>query len=441
MRKFTLLALSATIAVSGMAQNQEKSAMNLQKAKQIAAKVMARQATAGIVAPKAVVKMPKSINQYGYDNGAWTLEAQNTYRYDSNGSLGMEERTAADKSVKVRNVYAYDSKETAFCTKHTQQVFSPATSKTPTENVMLSIDVKRDNKGRLVDMTKYEFSEAENKLKQTFHTTFEYGTTDMPVKITRVDIYMNSDNVEEAQTTVFSNIEWADGFNGDLLSSYGSTNEDMILDKANRIKNADLNISISTETNSLDGTLTGTYLDNKSILDFSIIYGSVVIMQQIYNDEYLDENGSHRLSLTYNQMNSDLSGFDTQIMDYTMLLNEHHEELEETLRTGTSSADMEIMSSSKYENSYNAETGLRDYAIISEYDTKTKQYSPTTKLEVTKYIDVTTVDGINGVEENSADAVNGVYNAQGMFMGKDINSLDKGLYIVKMNGKTVKIQK
>ncbi len=48
--------------------------MNLQKAKQIAAKVMARQATAGIVAPKAVVKMPKSINQYGYDNGAWTLE-------------------------------------------------------------------------------------------------------------------------------------------------------------------------------------------------------------------------------------------------------------------------------------------------------------------------------------------------------------------------------
>ena len=49
---------------------------------------------------------------------------------------------------------------------------------------------------------------------------------------------MNSDNVEEAQTTVFSNIEWADGFNGDLLSSYGSTNEDMILDKANRIKNA-----------------------------------------------------------------------------------------------------------------------------------------------------------------------------------------------------------
>ena len=191
----------------------------------------------------------------------------------------------------------------------------------------------------------------------------------MPVKITRVDIYMNSDNVEEAQTTVFSNIEWADGFNGDLLSSYGSTNEDMILDKANRIKNADLNISISTETNSLDGTLTGTYLDNKSILDFSIIYGSVVIMQQIYNDEYLDENGSHRLSLTYNQMNSDLSGFDTQIMDYTMLLNEHQEELEETLRTGTSSADMEIMSSSKYENSYNAETGLRDYAIISEYDT------------------------------------------------------------------------
>lgn len=77
MRKFTLLALSATIAVSGMAQNQEKSGMNLQKAKQIAAKVMARQATAGIVAPKAVVKMPKSINQYGYDNGAWTLETQN----------------------------------------------------------------------------------------------------------------------------------------------------------------------------------------------------------------------------------------------------------------------------------------------------------------------------------------------------------------------------
>ena len=202
-----------------------------------------------------------------------------------------------------------------------------------------------------------------------------------------------------------------------------------------------MNISVSTETNSLDGTLTGTYLDNKSIIDFSIIYGSVVIMQQIYNDEYLDENGSHRLSLTYNQMNSDLSGFDTQIMDYTMLLNEHQEELEETLRTGTSSADMEIMSSSKYENSYNAETGLRDYAIISEYDTKTKQYAPTTKLEVTKYIDVTTVVGINGVEENSADAVNGVYNALGMFMGKDINSLDKGLYIVKMNGKTVKIQK
>ena len=33
-------------------------------------------------------------------------------------------------------------------------------------------------------------------------------------------------------------VEGFDGFNGDLLSCYGSTNEDMILDKANRIKNA-----------------------------------------------------------------------------------------------------------------------------------------------------------------------------------------------------------
>ena len=81
------------------------------------------------------------------------------------------------------------------------------------------------------------------------------------------------------------------------------------------------------------------------------------------------------------------------------------------------------------------------YDITASFEGRKLFTDILTAVASTIFIPLTVGGGINGVEENSADAVNGVYNAQGMFMGKDINSLDKGLYIVKMNGKTVKIQK
>lgn len=439
MRKFTLLAISASLAVSGMAQSQTKTAVTLQQARNLVSKFIARQATVNKLEAKQTVKMPRTINQYAYDNGNWTLETQISYRYDNNGNLGMQETVAADNSYKLRSVYTYDSKETGYCTSETQYQFTPSDSKEPVSAVVGKSDVVRDAQGRVTGITNYSLDETSNELLQTYHTTFEYdGENTKPVKMVRVDIYRDDNQKEQTQTMEYQNIVWADGFDGKLLQAYGSSTEDMILDKANRIKSADLTLSTSESTATLDGTLTGTYLDGKSILDFSMIYGSVVIMQQIYTDEYLDNNGSHCLSLTYNQMQDDLSGFDTSIISMTQLYNDKKEELEQTLRQGTSSTNMAIEQSVKYDNTYNAETGLRDYAILSEYDTATKTYSPKTKMEIVKYIDVT---GIDAVAETAGNGKTEIYNAQGMFVGNDLNALGTGLYVVKQNGKSFKVAK
>lgn len=423
-----------------MAQTTKTSANNIEQAQTFTKKLLAvTKARANKAPMKETVKMPRTINEYTYNNGDWTLEAQHSYRYDSkSGSLVMEETVANDKSYKTRNVYEYDSKETDFCTSQTQYNFTPSTSTTSTSLVVSKKVVKRDSQGRITEVTSYEYDESKNDLAMTYHNTFEYGDNGKPTKMVRVSSSVDEDNKTSIMTMTFTNIVW-DTYDGNLLTAFGTSDEDMVLDPANRIMTADLKLEFDGESQSFNGTVTGEYTDKKSSLDIALTYGSVVVMDEKYTDEILDNNGSHCLSMDV-QVMQDVSSqeFTTWLMTMTMLYNEKGEELEQTVRQGDDANSLEIQQSVKYDNSYDAETGQRTTSILSEYDTDTKTYKPVTKLEVVKYVDVTAIDGVT---DNAESGKAQIFNAQGMFMGNNLNALSSGLYIVKQNGKSIKVNK
>lgn len=428
------------MAINGMAQSATTSVNKIEQAQAFAQKYLAvKKAHANKAAMKETAKMPRTINEYSYSNGDWTLEAQHNYRYDSkSGSLVMEEITANDKSNKVRNVYTYDEKETSFCTSETQSTFTPASSSTSTKVTVSKKDVKRDAQGRITEVSCYEYNENKNDLELTYRNTFEYGENGKPTKMTRVSNTTDENNSSSVMTMTLSNIVW-DSYDGNLLTAFGTSDEDMVLDPANRIMTADMKLEFSGESQSFEGTVTGEYSNNKSSLDLAVSYGSIVIMDEKYTDEILDNNGSHRLSMEVQTMDVNTQEYTPWLMDMTMLYNEKGEELEETVRQGTTTSDLEIQQSVKYDNSYDEETGLRTSAIISQYNSSTKTYIPVTKLEIEKYVDVVTA--IDGVNNNAVNGNAQIFNAQGMFMGNDLTTLPSGLYIVKQNGKSVKVNK
>lgn len=69
------------------------------------------------------------------------------------------------------------------------------------------------------------------------------------------------------------------------------------------------------------------------------------------------------------------------------------------------------------------------------YDSETKEYVPFARVTTTEFVSVST--GINNVKVQSADDASAVYTLQGV----KTNAAGKGLYIVKRNGKFVKVMK
>ena len=96
----------------------------------------------------------------------------------------------------------------------------------------------------------------------------------------------------------------------------------------------------------------------------------------------------------------------------------------------------EKMGGSRYIYTYDPE---HDNAMLTmqyeEYDSETKEYVPFARVTTTEFVSVST--GINNVKVQSADDASAVYTLQGV----KTNAAGKGLYIVKRNGKFVKVMK
>ena len=96
----------------------------------------------------------------------------------------------------------------------------------------------------------------------------------------------------------------------------------------------------------------------------------------------------------------------------------------------------EKMGGSRYIYTYDPE---HDNAMLTmqyeEYDSETKEYVPFARVTTTEFVSVST--GINNVKVQSVDDASAVYTLQGV----KTNAAGKGLYIVKRNGKFVKVMK
>lgn len=98
---------------------------------------------------------------------------------------------------------------------------------------------------------------------------------------------------------------------------------------------------------------------------------------------------------------------------------------------------LELSEGSKTSYKYNEENGVIMETLNQVTNEETGEYENMTKMETLSFADVANTNGIGKVDVN-ASKTTAIYNAQGVYVGSNWNTLPKGLYLVKEGGLTTK---
>lgn len=168
------------------------------------------------------------------------------------------------------------------------------------------------------------------------------------------------------------------------------------------------------------------------------------LYQLVVQKTYTDDNGSY----TYQAIESQDNNADGQIVGDEMLSGakvveqydaQGNETLYEEYEFNEETSEMELMGSTKNEYQYDEQCGAMSEMVTYEYDPEAAEFVPMMKVVCDDFKDVSSADGIKGVTNKTT--VSAVYDLRGVRVGDSINNLPNGMYIQKIDGKTVKVVK
>lgn len=100
---------------------------------------------------------------------------------------------------------------------------------------------------------------------------------------------------------------------------------------------------------------------------------------------------------------------------------------------------MELQGGAKYDITYSTEfPDAEAEVVMSNYDYESRTYIPYMRVVTDEYTDMDTA--ISSIKAGTVAAPDGVYNLQGMPVN-NYEHAPRGLYIVRKNGKAVKVMK
>lgn len=428
MKNFTYLALSAAMTMLPFTGNAQTNAMQtdgIKKVTKMASRLLGMKRSGSVKKTDiAGVKfLPETVKQYSYVDDEELYVYTNHYTYDQYGNMLSDSTSTTVDMPKTTMKYTYDPVETSVMTSATQYRYKDQSATIPySVQPMMRLDIVRDSKGLLTEFTEYQASGSNGALEAETKTSIGYGSDG---KANQIE--MTSYDEGSAVKLTFKNIVW-EKYNGNLLKGYRKEGDYMLYDSENLIKSAD--VVMSEGPYSISGTLSATYTgDTKRELTISISMAEISFYY-----EKTDNNGSYTAYESANYL-----GEEPDAVGERVVYNENKDLVERTELEGSTIDNMEISSSTKYEYGYNSEDLLPAYSIVSEYIDNLGEYKKIYKLEYSDYKDIT--DGIRNTVVKGNEGAVSVYNAQGMYLGNSLDKASKGLNIVRMGEKNIKIMK
>ena len=287
-------------------------------------------------------------------------------------------------------------------------------------------DIVRNADGNITSCTYYTINDDGVNWDQAYKLTYTYKAgSNAPTEC----VY-----TEDGVTVTYSDMVWTK-CNGQLTTDLSEA----WVSGDNVLASTHMNDVEDEET--YDYNITAEADANGDFRYFVKLDGYNYMMLVMYK-KTTDANGSFKAgqSTYYNRTGGAVSYDDKYLYSedqYTQCTYDAQGNLvqQETYETEEGASSPSLTEGTKYENKYEGPHGELTESVEYDYDTDSKAYVPYVKTEYSNFANVAA--GIHGVTDAAAD-VTEYYNLQGMKLNA---AAQKGLYIVKQNGKAVKVLK
>lgn len=468
MKNFTLAIASAALMLSASAnaqapaanyklpKNAKEAVKRLAKAqKAIRSAATASKAMAAARAAEKELWMPAHDVEYSYDEGDWYKEAENDYTYTNTGLTKSQVQFSYGEYTKLENVYndngqvveqhMYSSEDGTNYTelvKRTQEFDErtgvvtkyEAFSYDTDENVWTRSrgtnkrEIVRNADGNITSSTYYTLNADGETWDEVNNITFKYNAgSSAPTEC----VY-----TEDGTTVTYSNMVWKKS-NGQLTEELGESwmSDDNVLESTHMVD--------VEEEGTVEYNITAEKEANGDFYYLIKMPGYDYLMMAMYK-KTTDENGSFKsgLSTYFNQSGANVTYDDKYLVSEDQYVIYEFDAqgnltLEEGYEANQNTGIPEVYDGVKFEYKYEGTHGEMTESVMYAYDSSASEYEPYTKIEYSNFTNVAGTVGIHGVE-NAANSVAEYYNLQGMKLG---NAAQKGIYIMKQGGKTVKMMK
>lgn len=465
MKRFTLIALATLLAGVGTADAQLVQNRRIHTAP-VSAKAgfKSRKATVGTEAkaPKRAandaVWLPKAQTEYTYMSGRWVNTGTYVFTYDELGREKLVDNNDGDGILRTEYTYTDDGQLATEVTSRSEDdgvTFTPSEKRAQTYDPILpQLTLTKDKYIWLNDAWQPNYD--------SFHRTVVRNADNNVTSLTLAVPYMgdfeetlritNTFNAETKKAETFQldelyedskwkrtqflrNLIWKET-NGQIVDQY-----DLWMNYGNKLLSGTIADNDPTTGDMIDfGFINIDYKANGNGYVETINYTDV-LSKSVTSLETTDNNGSYTyIYRYYEDKNGDGKLDSTEVTDYNREDETYDAHGNMTLykqyALNDSTSKEELVGATRYEYDYDAAHGdAVKQLIMSEYDYDTKRYTPVMKISTTEYTSVTS--GIRHIEANNCTE-NVAYNLQGM---KANGVSGKGIYIVKRNGKYIKVAK
>ncbi len=466
MKRFTLIALVAFAANAVTAEAQQALNRRIHTAPASAtAGFKSCKATAGAAAPapkraaSETVWLPKTQTEYTYMNGRWVKTGTYAFTYDGLGRKICVDNNDGDGILRTEYTYTDDGR---LATETTGRSEDGGTTFTPTEKKEQTYDPVFPQ----LTLTKDKYIWVEGSGWQpnydSFHRTVVRNADNNVTSLTLAVPYMgNFEETLRITNTFNGETKKAETFQLSELNQSGGWSRtqylrNLIWKETNGQLVDQYDLWMSYGNKLLSGTIADNDPNTGDMVDFGIISidyrgnGGDYVETIDYTDvlgksvtslETTDDNGSYTyIYKYYEDTNGDSKLDSTEVTEYNREDGFYDAHGNMTLNAqyamNDSTGKEELAGATRYEYTYDAAHGDAEKEItVSEYDYDTKRYTPIMRISTTEYTTVT-----SGIRNAGADGCTGnvAYNLQGL---KADGTPGKGIYIVKKNGKYLKVAK
>lgn len=465
MKHFTLISLSVLALCFASAQADAQTArmhrLNVQMPLRNAPKTVRALLTQASDKVDATYR-PHVQKIYSYDDGNWAQESTYTFQYDQAGRvvcLDIDEEDGIQRTESTYDANGMLLTEVNSVSVDGGKTFTPDSKRVQTyDKVLPQLTLTKD---------RYTWNADDNEWIATYDAFRREITRDADGNVTSLTLsvpYMGEFDATQRITNTFDpvtkqaltfkleeqdeNGEWNtsqylrdlvwEQTNGQLVDQFDNWRE-----YGNLVKSATISEVDETTGETVDfGKVNVTYshsADNQLNFREEINYTDELsrsVTELNYNDQYGSYTNNY---YDLEDVNGDGVLTDdekTYEESAVVSVDEHGNVVKEEGYMLNDEGTTEQSYGTKYEYTYDpAHSDAAKEIVISEYDYDAGKYAPTMKIVTESF--TSDVTSVGGIKAGMVDDSNVVYNMQGM----KTNGMEKGISIVKRNGKTIKILK